>query len=43
MVRFIRIEMLKYYLNAGWTVLVQGTEMAAVRKDYGTTNDDVWT
>jgi len=43
MVRFIRIEMLKYYLKAGWTVLVQGTEMAAVRKDYGTTNDDVWT
>jgi hypothetical protein len=43
MVRFVRIEMLKHYLKEGWTVLVQGTEMAAVRKDYGTTNDDVWT
>ena len=43
MVRFIRIEMLKHYLKAGWTVLVQGTEMAAVRKDYGITDDNVRT
>ena len=31
MVRFIRIEMLK--ISAGWTVLVQGTEMAIYWKD----------
>ena len=43
MVRFIRIELLKHYLFKGWELIVKGTEMAAVRKDYGTTDDDVWT
>lgn len=41
MVRFIRIEMLQHYIKNGWTVIVQGTEMAAVRKSYDATNDNV--
>ena len=41
MVRFIRIEMLQPYIKNGWTVIVQGTEMAAVRKSYDATNDNV--
>ena len=42
MVRFIRIEMLQHYIKNGWTVIVQGTEMAAVRKNYDATNDNVY-
>jgi len=41
MTRFIRIEMLSHYLKTGWTVILQGTEMAAVRKKDGTTDDHV--
>jgi len=41
MVKFIRIEMLDHYIKTGWTVILQGTEMAAVRKKDGTTNDNV--
>jgi hypothetical protein len=32
MTKFIRIEMLSYYIKTGWTVILQGTEMATVRK-----------
>lgn len=41
MTKFIRMEMLSHYLKTGWTVILQGTEMAAVRKKDGTTDDHV--
>lgn len=41
MTKFIRIEMLDHYIKTGWTIILQGTEMAAVRKNDGTTNDNV--
>ena len=41
MTKFIRIEMLSYYVKTGWIVILQGAEMAAVRKKDGTTNDNV--